>query len=155
MSKLEASAEKTYEATHHGPLLKTPSLFVELGGSKEMIESKESAAIVVDSAYDAVERYARGEAEYSKVVIGIGSNHYPEKFSKVALEKGYAFSHIMPKYAILNGDGSNNLDVLEQALTRSAIPPECAIVDWKSLNSQMKEITLKKLGELGMDHEKV
>lgn len=155
LSRIEAHAEKSYEATHHGPLLRTPSLFVELGGSNEMIESKESAAAVVDASYSAIESFANGEAECSKVVIGIGSNHYPEKFSRIALEKRYAFSHIMPKYALLNDDGTNNLEVLEQTLERSADKPEAAVIDWKSLNSPMKEVTLKKLNELGLDYEKV
>lgn len=154
LSKIEVSAEKTYEATHHGPLLKTPSLFVELGGSDEMIASREGAAKVADAAYGAISSFAEADAESGRVVIGIGSNHYPEKFSRLALEKGYAFSHIMPKYAILNDGGGNNLDVLAQALTNSAPEPEAAVVDWKSLNSLMKEETLKKLDEIGLDHEK-
>ena len=33
-SKINIGISATYEATHHGPLLKTPSLFVELGGDK-------------------------------------------------------------------------------------------------------------------------
>lgn len=155
LSKIAIEADKTYEATHHGPLLKTPSLFVELGGDEELVTSKKYAAKVAEATYDALSSFVEGGASPTKVVIGIGSNHYPDKFSKLAVGKGYAFSHIMPKYAILNEDGTNNLGVLDQTLSRSAPEPEGAVVDWKSLNSLMKEETLKKLEEMGLDHEKV
>lgn len=155
ISKIEEPIEKTYEATHHGPLLNTPSLFVEIGGSEKMVGNKPMAEKLADAALASVANAMNNAVEYEKVAIGIGSNHYPEKFSRLALDKGYAFSHILPKYAILNDDGSNNLDVLAQALERSSEKPEIAVVDWKSLNSVMKEQTIKKLNEIGLDNEKI
>ncbi len=155
LSKVSENVEKTYEATHHGPLLNTPSLFVEIGGSEKMVENKATAERLADAVFSAITSTQSGGVEFSKTVIGIGSNHYPEKFSRLALEKGYAFSHIMPKYAILNDDGSNNLDVVEQAVERSSPKPEAVVLDWKSLNSVMKEQTIKKLNEIGLDNEKV
>lgn len=155
LNKIDAEVEKTYEATHHGPLLATPSLFVELGGNEEAIRDKDRAAKVAEAAYNAVLDAKNGEAACNKIVIGIGSTHYPEKFSRLALEKGYAFSHIMPKYAILNEDGTNNLDMLEQTLERSTHKPEAAVIDWKSLNAVTKEETIGKLEEIGLDYEKI
>jgi D-aminoacyl-tRNA deacylase len=155
LNKIGIDADKTYEATHHGPLLKTPSYFVELGGNEEVVVNKKFATLVAEASYKTLVSLKEGESAHSKVVVGIGSNHYPSKFSKLALEKGYAFSHILPKHAILNEDGTSNLAVLEQALTRSTPEPEAAVVDWKSLNSLMKEETLKKLEEMGLDYEKV
>jgi D-aminoacyl-tRNA deacylase len=155
LSKIDAQAQKVYEATHHGPLTKTPAVFIELGGNEEMIQNKANAARVADAAYNAISSFAENRVDFQKIVVGIGSNHYPEKFSRIALEKGYAFSHIMPKYAIINQDGTNNLDVLEQTLTKSQKRPEAAVLDWKSLNSAMKEETVKKLEEIGLDYEKV
>ncbi len=154
ISKIDFDVEKTYEATHHGPLLKTPALFIELGGTQEMISNKSCATLVADAAYKAIASFAKEETEFQKVAIGIGGTHYPEKFSKLANEKGYAFSHIMPKYAVSNEDGSDNLDMLEQTLSRSSKEPDVAVIDWKSLNSVMKEKTMKKLNEIGLDYEK-
>ena len=155
LSKIEEEVQKTYEATHHGPLLKTPSLFIELGGGEKMMFNKAAAAKVADAAFAAVTSSAREEIEFEKIAVGIGGGHYPEKFSKLALEKRYAFSHIMPKYVLINDDGSDNLDMLEQAATRSANKPELAVIDWKSLNSVMKEKTTTKLEEIGLDYERV
>ncbi|MDE1874067.1 MAG: hypothetical protein KGI04_03025 [Candidatus Micrarchaeota archaeon] len=155
LSAIGNPVEKTYEATHHGPLLKTPSIFVEVGGSDRMVGNKRAAAEVANAALASIASVRDNSVEFSKVAVGIGSTHYPEKFSRLALSNGYAFSHIMPKYAVLNEDGSNNLDVLDQALERSSPRPECAVIDWKSLNSPAKEQTIKKLNEIGLDNEKV
>jgi D-aminoacyl-tRNA deacylase len=155
LSKIESQVGKRYEATHHGPLLKTPSLFVEIGGNDDVMKSKEYAIAASEAAYEAVLSSEENDVKYKKIVIGIGSNHYPANFSALAMEKGYAFSHIMPKYAINNADGSNNLDVLEQALKRSTPEPEAAVIDWKSLNAATREETIKTLDEIGLDYETI
>ena len=155
LSKITEPIGKRYEATHHGPLLTTPSLFVEIGGNEEAIRNKEYAKLAAEAAYDAVQSVIDDNVKYKKVVIGIGSNHYPEKFSALAIDEAYAFSHIMPKYAMINDDGSNNLDVLDQTLKRSTHEPEAAVIEWKSLNSATREETIKKLDEIGLDYEKI
>lgn len=146
-----AGFEKTYEATHHGPLVKTPSLFVELGGYDASIENRRAAQRLAEMVDRAI---FKGEDTASKVVIGIGGTHYPGKFTALAVGKGYAFSHIMPRHAILNSDGSDNLSVLEQALERSSSPPDCAVIEWKSMNAVIKERVLNKLSEIGLDYER-
>ncbi len=155
LSKIASPIGKRYEATHHGPLLDTPSLFVEIGGNDEVMKSKEYANAASEAAYEAVLSSEENDVKYKKVVIGIGSNHYPSNFSAMALEKGYAFSHIMPKYAINNADGSNNLGVLEQALKKSTHEPEAAVIDWKSLNSATRDETIKTLDAIGLDYETI
>lgn len=152
ISKIDVQIEKTYEATHHGPLLKTPSLFVELGGDDKTIQNRELARRLAESVYGTL---LAGEFEFDKCAIGIGSTHYPEKFTRLALEKGYAFSHIMPKHSILNQDGTDNLRMLEQAVRRSKSPIDCAVVDWKSINAAIKNRVLEELNRIGLDHEKV
>ena len=156
LSKISAEGmQAVYEATHHGPLLKTPSLFVELGGNKETVENTSLAEKEADAVMQALEAAESGAAEYSKVVIGIGGTHYPSKFSMLAIQKGYAFSHIMPKYAIFNPDGSNNLDMLDQAATLSTNAPEAAIIEWKSINAATRNIIIAKLEKIGMQYEKI
>jgi D-tyrosyl-tRNA(Tyr) deacylase len=153
VNETKVEIERTYEATHHGPLLKTPSLWVELGGDEEAIRNKEYAAIVADAAYESA---MNGNAtEYERVAIGIGSNHYPEKFTRLALEKKYAFAHIMPRYAIYNDDGSENSDMLKQAMERSAERPDLAVIEWKGINASTREMIIKKLGDIGLDYERV
>jgi len=142
--------EISYEATHHGPLLKTPSLFVEVGGNEESVSNKEYAKISGEAVYNLI---YNDEIEFSKIAIGIGGTHYPTKFSELALNKGYAFAHIMPKHAI-EGKG-DNVFMLEQAVKRTKDDVEIAVIDWKSLNSEIRAKVISKLNELGLDYEKV
>ncbi len=155
LTKIDSDIEKVYEATHHGPLIKTPAIFVELGGNENTLNNKELASKVGEAICESLGAIKRNDVEYSKVAVGIGGTHYPDKFSSLALEKGYAFSHIMPRYAMLNDDGSDNFDVLEQTLERSTHRPELAVLEWRSLNSLAKEKAIKKLDEIGLDYEKI
>ncbi|MEM4097771.1 MAG: D-aminoacyl-tRNA deacylase [Candidatus Micrarchaeaceae archaeon] len=154
LRKLSAQVEGmqvVYEATHHGPLLKTPSLFVELGGNFETVNNAGLAAIPAN----AIIRSMDSEPEFSKVAIGIGGTHYPSKFTELALKKGYAFAHMLPKYAMLNADGTDNFAMLESAVFQSAVKPEIAVIEWKSLNSKLREMALAELEKIGMDYERV
>ena len=154
MKKSKLDMAKTYEATHHGPLLNTPSVFAELGGNIETMNNEDGARAVADSVYQAVTQITNFKLQYRKVVLGIGGNHYPQKFSDLAVEKGYAFSHIMPKYSLIN-DNADNISMLDQALSRSSERPQTAVIDWKSLNSGIREKVITKLGNLGIGYERV
>ncbi len=134
----------TYEATHHGPLLETPSFFVEVGGSEE----------ITDTHYDvlstAVANYFLAEQEnVGKVAVAIGGTHYPEKFTKLALEGKYAFSHIMPRHSCVYAD------MLQMGIERSIPKAECAVIDWKGISAPQREVAIKKLDELGMEYVRV
>lgn len=148
MKKLNSgNLEVTYEATHHGPLLRTPSLFVELGGNEEVMQNKGYLAVVSKSVVQLIN--GETDTDFSKVVVGIGSNHYPGKFTALALGRGYAFAHIMPRYY------TQEYDMLDQAFTRAAQKPESAVIDWKSIKSEERDKIINKLNELGIDYEKV
>ena len=136
----------TYEATHHGPLLETPSFFVEIGGNEETLNDAKLAGIVARSVVAMMSDEYRG---YDKVVIGVGGTHYPEKFTRLALEGKYAFAHMMPRYAI------ENVDMLQKAIERSDSAVELAIIEWKSIKAVDRDRVLKRLEELGLDYEKV
>lgn len=153
--RIDIPMEKSYEATHHGPLLTTPSLFIELGGNDETRADKELLAKLAAATYDSAVHVAENDTDFTKIVIGIGGNHYPSKFSKLAIEKGYAFSHIMSRYSIMNEDGSDNLNVLQQTTTRTTNAPEVAVLEWKSVNSEVRTKILSKLNEIGLDYEKI
>ena len=133
-----------YEATHHGPLLNTPSLFVEFGGGESAKMKKNKAEMLADYAY----RILDADDYHEKVVVGIGGQHYSEKFTRLALSKGYAFAHIMPKYYC------SEVEMLEQAFQRSFPKPSAAVIEWKSINAEARNSIIKKLNERGMEYEK-
>jgi D-aminoacyl-tRNA deacylase len=137
--------ELTYEATHHGPLMNQPSFFVELGGNDEAIGNYGYAELIARAVADAV----NSEVHYDKVALGIGSLHYPEKFTRLALEGKYAFSHIMSKHYV------KEIDMLGDAFKRSDILPDVALIEWKGIKAADRQVILKELDRLGIDYAKV
>ncbi|MDE1767842.1 MAG: hypothetical protein KGH64_02200 [Candidatus Micrarchaeota archaeon] len=153
MNKSEIEIEKTYEATHHGPLLNTPSMFAELGGTRAAMENKEAGKAVADAVYKAANDALNHTTPVNKIVIGIGGGHYPSKFTSIAIEKGYAFSYIMPKYSIINSE-VDSISMLEQAVARSSERPDLAVIDWKSINSSARAHVIKELDRIGIGYER-
>ena len=135
----------TYEATHHGPLLSTPSLFAEIGPVEVPMDPRRAKAL----AGSVASLLGGEEPEFDKVALGIGGTHYPEKFTKLALSGKYAFSHIMSRYY------AGEAGMLEKAVQRSEARPEVAVLDWKGIRSEHKPGVLAELDRLGLDHEKV
>ena len=153
--KGDEGIDVVYEATHHGPLLKTPSCFMEFGGPESALENTRLGQTLGEAAFESANKLCERISNFSKVVIGLGGTHYPRKFTKLAIERGYAFAHIMPKHAIINSGTGNNLDMIDAAVESSRIEPECAVVDWKSLDSDLGESVIKRLDELGLDYERI
>jgi len=147
LSKLNVSdVEVTYEATHHGPLLKTPSLFVELGGNEDTIKDAGLAKMLAMAVVDALEK---SNQSYKNVAFGIGGLHYSRKFTQSALNGEYAFAHIIPKYCV------KEVDMLDQAFERSNIKPEVAVIEWKSVNSLDRTRIINKLNEMGIEYARI
>ncbi len=159
MSNLDSNAptetNKVYEATHHGPLLDTPCTFIEFGGSEAAMEEHASAETLGRAAVESVRAIADETQELSHVVIGLGGNHYPLKFTKLALEKGYAFGHIMPSHSFIKDGNIWDTSMIEEAIARSDKETEFAVIDWKSFGSEQRKAVLNKLEELGIDYERV
>jgi len=105
-----------YEVTHHGPFLKIPTLFVEVGSTEIQWQQKEPASIIASSLLELLAKY-HYEEEYPNdipVLLGIGGGHYAPRFTEVALAKKIAFGHMIPTYQI---DGGNIDDeILEKTI---------------------------------------
>jgi len=136
----DAAMTVTYEATHHGPLLNTPSLFVEIEKNSYTKERAETVANAVVAAMRNIESM--------QVAIGIGGMHYSQKFTALALSGKYAFGHIMSKYYI------DNTDMLIKAAERSEPKATKAVIEWKSINSIKRTNVLDALEKAGIQYEK-
>jgi len=94
-----------YEVTHHGPFLKIPTLFVEVGSTEIQWQQKEPASIIATSLFELLTIY-HYEEEFPKdipVLLGIGGGHYAPRFTDVAFQKKVAFGHMIPSYHIDSG----------------------------------------------------
>jgi len=135
--------EITMEATHHGPTsLQKPVLFVELGSSEKYWGDKKAAHVVCRALMESL----REKTIWSKVAIGFGGTHYPEKFTKLLIEEDMAFAFVAPKYALGNVDER----MIGQMIQRSTAPVRYAALDWKGLGPH-KEKILSLVRQYGLE----
>jgi D-aminoacyl-tRNA deacylase len=125
--------EITMEATHHGPtaLLK-PVLFVELGSSEKYWGDRKAASVVGRALMESL----REKNIWSKVAIGFGGTHYPEKFTKLLIEGDMAFAFVAPKHAL----GDIDEKMVGQMIQRSTAPVRYAALDWKGLGPHKEKV---------------
>lgn len=94
--RLEAKGlpyEVTYEATHHGPYLETPTFYIEQGSTEVEWADKEAAA--------AIARTLLGlEPVDAPVAVGFGGGHYVPRHTDVAVARRIAFGHMLPSHAL-------------------------------------------------------
>ena len=121
------------EATHHGPTsLQKPVLFVELGSSEERWGDRRAAGVVAKALLESLSE----KQIWTKVALGFGGTHYPEKFTKLMVEGDFAFSFVAPKYALEMVDEG----MVGQMLRRTNAPVRYAVLDWKGLGPHKDKI---------------
>jgi D-aminoacyl-tRNA deacylase len=126
--------EITMEATHHGPTdLQKPVLFVELGSSEKYWGDKAAADVVAEALVESLSQ----KSIWSRVALGFGGTHYPEKFTRMTVEGDVAFSFVVPKHSLGNVDER----MLGQMLQRTNAPVKLAVLDWKGLGPHKEKIT--------------
>ncbi|MFH0876585.1 MAG: D-aminoacyl-tRNA deacylase [archaeon] len=127
------SHEITLEATHHGPFLEKPAMFIEIGSSSVDWENKEAGVILSDSLINAIALF--DSRKYSNA-IGFGGSHYCTGFNDIMLNSDVAFGHICPKYMF----GCLDEEIIFQMINRSNEKPDLVILDWKGLGSEKQKL---------------
>ena len=82
-----------FEATHHGPLLNTPTMFLEIGSTESEWEKREPAEALIKSLL-----YLKPVSGIN--VIGLGGGHYTPRFTEAALTHEVCFGHMVANYGI-------------------------------------------------------
>lgn len=137
--------EVTLEATHHGPYLEKPAMFIELG-STEIDWTDENGARII--AKTIVESLAK-EIPEKKTYIALGGMHYPQEFSKITYKTEIAISHICPKYML----SVLNKEILLHSMSRSLEKCSGIILDWKGLGEQKSKV-VDLISSLNMEYIK-
>ena len=135
--------EVMQEATHHGPYLEKPTMFIEIGSSEDRWKDKDAGKVVAAAIISAIK--GRKDGDGLKTVVGIGGMHHSPNFRKVILSDDVAVSYVCPKYML----ESLEADTLKQAMEKSVPRAESVMLDWKGLGSEKQRI-IKLLGELGI-----
>ena len=84
----------TFEATHHGPHLGVPAMFVEV--------AVPPGATPLESEIELLERAVREATPESadRVALAVGGGHYAPRFTDLARERRWAFGHILSRHAL-------------------------------------------------------
>ena len=148
--KLEELAKETkqeviQEATHHGPYLETPSMFIEIGSEEKQWKDKKLGKLLAKAVYHLITT----EPEKCRAAFGIGGQHHTPNFKKVMLKTDIAFGHVCPKYNLEN----LTKEMILQAIERTKEKVDLIVLDWKGLG-QEKERIVKLLEELKLNYKK-
>ncbi|MBI2655430.1 D-tyrosyl-tRNA(Tyr) deacylase [Candidatus Woesearchaeota archaeon] len=124
--------EITLEATHHGPYVEKPAVFVEIGSTEKEWNDKKNGEIIAKTIMNVI----KNENKNYKIAIGIGGPHYCSNFNKIALRTGIALSHICPKYALQYLDE----ELINQAIKKTKEKVDFILLDWKGLGAEKQRI---------------
>ena len=128
----------TFEATHHGPYLTTPTFYIEQGSTEtEWADLAASRAIArVLLALEPVD---------APIAIGLGGGHYVPRQTDLALERRVAFGHLLAAYALEGGSDR----AIDQAVDRTE-GATLAYVHRKSLSKPDVRTFEERLENLGL-----
>lgn len=106
----------TLEATHHGPYLETPTMFVEIGTDEKAWKDRELGRRVARAILAAGTPSVGDEAPS---LVMLGGSHYAPKATDLVKAGRANFGHILPSYSFDNGlDAQTVLDAVR-------FTPEC------------------------------
>ncbi len=128
---LKLNYEVSLEATHHGPSLDAPIIFVEVGSSEKQWKDLKACSAVAA----AINRVYKISPENIPVAIGFGGGHYCTTFTKRVLEGKIAFGHICPKHFC----DSLDKGPIKQAVEKTFPHPDFAVLEWKGLSAEQRQ----------------
>lgn len=137
------------EVTHHGPLIKKPCCFIEIGSCEDDWEDKNSGRIIARTIKTSIENFEDFKKENSEIetAIGIGGLHYCPNFNKIQLNSKYALSHIIPEYAL-----PLKKEMIKEAVEKTQEKVKKVIIDWKGCGkSEEREKVISIIKELGFE----
>ncbi len=102
------SYEVTFEATHHGPYLSTPTFYVEQGSTEREWADLDASRAIARALLGLRPRDA-------PIAIGLGGGHYVPRHTDLAVQRRIAFGHLLPAYALEKASPA----ILDQAVERT------------------------------------
>lgn len=127
------------EATHHGPYIEKPHLFIEVGSSEEEWKDLEACEVVAKTIIDSIKTFK--EKNYG-IAFGVGGPHYCPGFNEIQLGDKYALSHIVAGYGLPLNKG-----LVKQIIDKTSEKVTHTIIDWKGCGKSEDRINLINLLE--------
>ncbi|MFW5990787.1 MAG: D-aminoacyl-tRNA deacylase [Candidatus Nanoarchaeia archaeon] len=138
--------EVTMEATHHGPLIEKPCIFIEIGSSLEEWQNDEAGKILAKSIYSLTNK----KIPETQAIFGIGGPHYCNNFNKLVERTGFAVGHVCPKYMLEKLDTL----MLKQAIEKTKGAEPIIALDWKGLGTNKSNV-VSVIEKSGKEYKKI
>ena len=103
--------ETTFEATHHGPLLDSPSFFIEIGSTPKEWEQPRALKALADLLLTV--EVARTAAD--PVVVGVGGGHYMPRFRDLVRKRKVAVGHLVPSHDLPSLDAAMAAQLVQRS----------------------------------------
>ncbi len=132
--------EVTYEVTHHGPYLETPTLFIEIGSSEATWDDRDAARAIARSLVGV-------QVMECPRAIGIGGGHYAPRFTEVSLTKRISFGHMLPNHALDLKDLDDLTLKIQKGMERSGA--SLAYIQKKSMKRSEATMVSKLISDIG------
>ncbi|MBI5803490.1 D-tyrosyl-tRNA(Tyr) deacylase, partial [Candidatus Pacearchaeota archaeon] len=140
--------EITMEATHHGPLIDRPCVFVEIGSTETEYNDRRAGFILAKTISDTI--FSLKENPYNEVAIAIGGPHYCPNFNKIQAKSNIAISHVIPSYSFPLTE-----EMIKEAISKTEEEVDLAVLDWKGLGtSEQRKQILGILDKLYIRYER-
>ncbi|MDD1756619.1 MAG: D-aminoacyl-tRNA deacylase [Methanomassiliicoccales archaeon] len=102
----------SFEVTHHGPYLESPTMYIEIGSSEAYWGNKDAARAIAATLL-------RPNLVEAPKAIGIGGGHYAPRFSEVVATKRISFGHMIPNHFADHADDDTLRAAVAMALEKS------------------------------------
>lgn len=147
--KLNEKYNITLEATHHGPLIETPCLFIEIGSTLEEWKDRKAGFVIAKTLREAIDTFE--ENPYREIAIGIGGPHYCPNFNKLQLTSNVALSHVIPGYSL-----PLTKEMINEVIDKTKEEVDFVVLDWKGLGpKESRDKVIEILEELYINYKKV
>lgn len=138
----------TLEATHHGPLVDKPCVFVEIGSTIEEWKNRKAGFVLAKALSETLKNLKLNP--YNEVAVGIGGPHYCPNFNKIQLNSNVAVSHIIPQYSFPLTE-----EMVKEAVEKTDEEVDLVLLDWKGLGkSEERKKVIEILDKLHIDYRK-
>jgi D-aminoacyl-tRNA deacylase len=139
----------TLEATHHGPLIQKPCVFIEIGSTEIEWQDRRAAFVIAKTISDTIKEFK--ENPYNEIAIGIGGPHYCPNFNKIQLNSNIALSHIIPKYVAPIKE-----EMIKEAIEQTEEEVDFVVIDWKGLGkSEERTRVIEILDKLYIEYKRI
>ncbi len=132
LKELATDIDVTLEATHHGPDINKPALFVEIGSSEKQWNDSRFGEIIAQCIIDVCSSKVKEEP----TCVVLGGGHYNSAVIKIFEGSEYAIGHVCPKFML----EKLTEDTLTQALEKTIPKAELVALDYKGLGDQKQHV---------------